>query len=479
MIDRVLVSISKLKSIVDSHTAEIRHLTERLATVEKKDLQQEFIKFIKNAKGDKGDKGDKGQDGKDGKDGKQGERGLPGKDGLNGRDGKDGINGKDGADGKDGLSAYEVAVKEGYKGTEKEWLESLKAKLPLNYGGGIGKGAIAGYAGTELPKPNGTANVGTSVKYAREDHVHEGGSGGGAVNSVNGQTGDVILFIPSKTSDLTNDSNFISDVSYVHTDNNYTTTEKNKLAGIEDNANNYVHPSNHPPSIITQDASNRFVTDVQISSWNNKPSFTTADITYYVSTTGSDSNDGLSAGNPLRNIQTAINKIPQIVNHIVTIIVAVGTYSEDVVLSGFVGKGSINILGDTALSDNYKINSFTSSKCNCTLGLRGFRAITTTRIGFDIGYCTFIRIDYCKCIDSAMSQFAFNSMASYTWIVNCTASNKDTGVKCSTGTVLSANVSGTGNNNALAALQGGVIAKEGGQPSGTTAEFTTTGGVIR
>lgn len=38
--------------------------------------------------------------------------------------------------------------------------------------------------------------------------------------------------IPTKTSDLTNDSNFPVDANYVHTDNNYTTAEKNKLAGI-------------------------------------------------------------------------------------------------------------------------------------------------------------------------------------------------------------------------------------------------------
>ncbi len=38
--------------------------------------------------------------------------------------------------------------------------------------------------------------------------------------------------IPTKTSELTNDSNFPVDANYVHTDNNYTTTEKNKLAGI-------------------------------------------------------------------------------------------------------------------------------------------------------------------------------------------------------------------------------------------------------
>ena len=35
----------------------------------------------------------------------------------------------------------------------------------------------------------------------------------------------------------------VRDTNYIHTDNNYTTTEKNKLKGIEANANNYVLPS--------------------------------------------------------------------------------------------------------------------------------------------------------------------------------------------------------------------------------------------
>lgn len=38
--------------------------------------------------------------------------------------------------------------------------------------------------------------------------------------------------IPTKTSDLTNDSDFVSDANYVHTDNNFTTTLKNKLNDI-------------------------------------------------------------------------------------------------------------------------------------------------------------------------------------------------------------------------------------------------------
>lgn len=41
---------------------------------------------------------------------------------------------------------------------------------------------------------------------------------------------------PTKLSDFTNDKNFPSDANYVHTDNNYTTTEKNKLSGIASGA---------------------------------------------------------------------------------------------------------------------------------------------------------------------------------------------------------------------------------------------------
>ena len=42
--------------------------------------------------------------------------------------------------------------------------------------------------------------------------------------------------IPTNTSDLNNDSDFVSDASYVHTDNNFTTAEQTKLAGIESGA---------------------------------------------------------------------------------------------------------------------------------------------------------------------------------------------------------------------------------------------------
>lgn len=77
------------------------------------------------------------------------------------------------------------------------------------------------------------------------------GSGGGSasgVTSVNGKAGNVTLtasdvgalpnttIIPTKTSELDNNSGFVVDTNYVHTDNNFTTILKDKLNGIANGA---------------------------------------------------------------------------------------------------------------------------------------------------------------------------------------------------------------------------------------------------
>lgn len=48
-----------------------------------------------------------------------------------------------------------------------------------------------------------------------------------------------------------------------------TKADKDKLAGIEERANNYVHPDTHPARMITSDANHRFVTDDKIEAWDN------------------------------------------------------------------------------------------------------------------------------------------------------------------------------------------------------------------
>lgn len=49
-------------------------------------------------------------------------------------------------------------------------------------------------------------------------------------------------------------------------------TDKVKLDGIENGANNYIHPDSHDASMITEDDTHRFVTDKEKEEWNSKAS---------------------------------------------------------------------------------------------------------------------------------------------------------------------------------------------------------------
>lgn len=68
-----------------------------------------------------------------------------------------------------------------------------------------------------------TTNTGTITKVKTTAGTH---------TAIDVSSGAAEFNVPTNTSHLSNDSNFVSDASYVHTDNNYTTTEKNKLDGI-------------------------------------------------------------------------------------------------------------------------------------------------------------------------------------------------------------------------------------------------------
>ena len=69
-----------------------------------------------------------------------------------------------------------------------------------------------------------------NVEAGAEVNVLESVSVNGTPQTISGK--NVNITVPTKTSDINNDSNFPVDAEYVHTDNNYTTDEKSKLSGI-------------------------------------------------------------------------------------------------------------------------------------------------------------------------------------------------------------------------------------------------------
>lgn len=203
---------------------------------------------------------------------------------------------------------------------------------------------------------------------------------------------------------------------------------------------------------------------------------TTSNLTYYVdASAGNDSNDGLTAGTAFKTIQHAVNLIPLFVNHTVTINVAAGTYTETVSLTGFVGSGSINVLGATSTVTTHTITTLTITGCTAGVTVRGF-VVGGSQPG--IVRCSGFQITSCT-RTSGLNGFTITS--SIGTITSCAISNMtNSGLFVQSGsTVMSTNNSGSGNSVGLSAVNAATIGKAGAQPSGTTAEQTSGGGVIR
>lgn len=140
------------------------------------------------------------------------------------------------------------------------------------------------------------------VKNAIVDAQLKGGSEGGSIDLSGYATKDElnakanVSDIPTKISELENDSRFLTAVpsEYItetelnakgylteHQDISgkvdkvngkslISNSEIERLANMEDNANNYVHPSTHKASMIVEDSTHRFITDLERVNWNNK-----------------------------------------------------------------------------------------------------------------------------------------------------------------------------------------------------------------
>ena len=96
----------------------------------------------------------------------------------------------------------------------------------------------------------------------------------------------------------------------------------------------------------------------------------TTDRTYYVSPTGSDSNNGLTAGAPFATIQKAVNTVASldIGTYNVTIQLANGTYTAGATVSSWIGSGTVTIQGN-ASNPALVVLSTTGTHCINTAGV--------------------------------------------------------------------------------------------------------------
>ncbi|KAA9003994.1 hypothetical protein F4V43_11325 [Paenibacillus spiritus] len=205
------------------------------------------------------------------------------------------------------------------------------------------------------------------------------------------------------------------------------------------------------------------------------PQQTTADVTYYVRTDGNDGNNGLAntAAGAFRTIGKAISVIPAIVNHNLTIVVAAGTYNEDIVVLGKTGAGAINLY---AGGGTVNVLSLSVVRCGVIVAVNTIVMTTASKDAISVYQSVALNLTSVSATASASSYAGVNADTSNVYIYSSTFSNKSRGIFASFNSkVISINNSGTGNSQGLFADGGGQVTKYGTQPGGIVVEAIGNG----
>ena len=209
---------------------------------------------------------------------------LDGVDGQNGQDGRDGV---DGQNGQDGFSPI-ATVTETSDGATISITDKNGTTIAKIHNG-TGGGGTSDYRNLEnKPQINNVELTGNKTSsdlglqpagnyvidsnYVHTDNNYSSNEKNklASLNNyddteIKQDIRDLESNIPTKLSDLTNDSNFISDNNYVHTDNNFTNNLKNKLDGIESEATKTIVDSS-----ITNTSTNPVESKVIYNALNSK-----------------------------------------------------------------------------------------------------------------------------------------------------------------------------------------------------------------
>ena len=165
----------------------------------------------------------------------------------NGKDGLDGVNGKDG-----------IGIKDAYINDEGHLIIVFTDDEEKDCGKVVGKDGKPGKDGLSVKPIHG---IGIAEVKIVDGYLMVYLTDGKTINAgkVATEAGEIVETDPVfkkspagtiTTENINNWNNKVEDSKYVHTDNNYTSEEKTKLEGIEENANNYVLPDD-----VVQDAS--------------------------------------------------------------------------------------------------------------------------------------------------------------------------------------------------------------------------------
>ena len=198
---------------------------------------------------------------------------------------------------------------------------------------------------TSLPADGGDAdtvngftvgvNVPAGAKFTDTVYTHPTTAGNKHIPT-GGASGQVLKYSASGTATWQADSDTITTIN-----GKTGAIAKSDITalGVPAQDTVYSHPANHPPSIITQDASNRFVTDTEKSTWNGKQATLTFDSAPTAASTNPVTSGGVKAAldGKVDDSQVLTN-VPAGAVFTDTIYTHPSTHSADIITDGTTNK---------------------------------------------------------------------------------------------------------------------------------------------
>lgn len=207
---------------------------------------------------------------------------------------------------------------------------------------------------------------------------------------------------------------------------------------------------------------------------------TVQDVTYYVdAVNGDDSNSGASTSSAFKTLNKLISVLPRIINHVVTVNLAEGSYFSDLKFSGRVGEGYVYFNGNVgAINDVTIVGSFILDQNQIYVDFKGIRFLTE---GTGENHVVrSMRVGFSHCLFAGVNVKGLRILSSNVQIAHCIFYEKNSAIVSEDmAQVVSINNEGGGSNGIALHAVAGTIIKIGEQPNATTAELEIDGGVIR
>lgn len=196
----------------------------------------------------------------------------------------------------------------------------------------------------------------------------------------------------------------------------------------------------------------------------------------YVGPTGNDTTGNGTQEKPFASLTKALSVIPKdLGGQTITINVAAGTYTEtNPNINDFFG-GTLQIIGDETNPPTFT-SRINCDNCKCKLSLKYINAKAPEDwAAFAFSRCINVEVNDCKAIATTSGKGfgIYSSFLSTVYCHNCEINNCNYGVCCAWGDLYVSALTGSGNNYAATATQGGKIGIGTSVPGYTIAQYQT------